>query len=383
MSDGFRVEAIVAQIRSRIADEKARKSARSQTGLPVSNGSSWDGIRCRRRMEEDTARFGDLDLRLENAARSIGQQPFAPPTWRGRVGGWIVQGLRRLLWWYGLPIKESVAQIGLRNREQAIRHRYLREDLLAIGESLETAVSRMDGFDQAQGDCRTQAGLSRERVESGFNDLRKSQDSAAEAAARGLREMREDWSRRDGEAAQQITALHDQIQQLKAAYGVSEALRANLALRVEGLEARQESEAKAREALAGSLEKHAGRIHRFDEALGSLGERIGDAIGRAERVEHTASALNLQLQAEARTREVLAGVVNGQADKLQQVAGALEPLASLPGHVASLAATYEKHTGRIHQFDEALGSLGDTASALNLQPWSLWPACPAACPAWR
>jgi O-antigen chain-terminating methyltransferase len=379
MSDGFTVEAIVAQIRSRIAGEKARESSPSR--LPAGEGPSWDGMRCRRRMEEDTARFADLDLRLENAARRIGEQPFAPPTWRGRAGGWMVQGLRRLLWWYGLPIKESVAQIGLRNREQAIRHRYLREDLLAFGESLQTAVSRLDGLDQAQGDCRTQAGLSMERVESGFNDLRKSQDSAAEAAARGLREMREDWSHREGGTAQQITALNDQIQQLKAAYGVSESLRANLALRVEGLEARQESEAKAREALAGSLEKHAGRIHRFDEALGSLGERIGDAIGRAERLEHTTSALNLQLQAEALAREVLAGVVNGQADRLQQVAGAMEPLASLPGHVADLAATHEEHTGRIHQFDEALGSLGDrigdaigraervehTASALNLQ----------------
>jgi O-antigen chain-terminating methyltransferase len=353
MSDGFTVEAIVAQIRSRIAGEKARESSPSR--LPAGEGPSWDGMRCRRRMEEDTARFADLDLRLENAARRIGEQPFAPPTWRGRAGGWMVQGLRRLLWWYGLPIKESVAQIGLRNREQAIRHRYLREDLLAFGESLQTAVSRLDGLDQAQGDCRTQAGLSMERVESGFNDLRKSQDSAAEAAARGLREMREDWSHREGGTAQQITALNDQIQQLKAAYGVSESLRANLALRVEGLEARQESEAKAREALAGSLEKHAGRIHRFDEALGSLGERIGDAIGRAERVEHTASALNLQLQAEARTREVLAGVVNGQADKLQQVAGAVEPLAGLPGRVSSLAVTHEKQRSALLLQENRIG----------------------------
>lgn len=353
MSDGFTVEAIVAQIRSRIAGEKARESSPSR--LPAGEGPSWDGMRCRRRMEEDTARFADLDLRLENAARRIGEQPFAPPTWRGRAGGWMVQGLRRLLWWYGLPIKESVAQIGLRNREQAIRHRYLREDLLAFGESLQTAVSRLDGLDQAQGDCRTQAGLSMERVESGFNDLRKSQDSAAEAAARGLREMREDWSHREGGTAQQITALNDQIQQLKAAYGVSESLRANLALRVEGLEARQESEAKAREALAGSLEKHAGRIHRFDEALGSLGERIGDAIGRAERLEHTTSALNLQLQAEARTREVLAGVVNGQADKLQQVAGAVEPLAGLPGRVSSLAVTHEKQRSALLLQENRIG----------------------------
>jgi ubiquinone/menaquinone biosynthesis C-methylase UbiE len=83
-------------------------------------------------MEEDAARFADLDVRLENAARSIGQQPFAPPTWRGRFGAWMVQVLRRLLWWYGLPIKDALAQIGLRNREQAIRHRYLQEDVLAL-----------------------------------------------------------------------------------------------------------------------------------------------------------------------------------------------------------------------------------------------------------
>jgi len=85
MSDGFTVEAIVAQIRSRIAGEKARESSPSR--LPAGEGPSWDGMRCRRLMEEDTARFADLDLRLENAARRIGEQPFAPPTWRGRVGG--------------------------------------------------------------------------------------------------------------------------------------------------------------------------------------------------------------------------------------------------------------------------------------------------------
>ena len=51
MSDGFTVEAIVAQIRSRIAGEKARESSPSR--LPAGEGPSWDGMRCRRRMEED------------------------------------------------------------------------------------------------------------------------------------------------------------------------------------------------------------------------------------------------------------------------------------------------------------------------------------------
>lgn len=303
MSNGLAVEAIVAQIRSRIAQENARKSGPSQTGLSADEGPSWHAGRCRQRMDEDTARFADLDSRLETAARNIGQQPFAPPTWRGRVGAWIVQVLRRLLWWYGLPIKESIAQIGFRNREQAIRHRYLREDLLALSESLQTVVSRID-------------------------PLQKSQDNAAETAVRGLREIREDWSRQYYGTAQQITALNDQIEQLKAALGVSESLHGNLALRVAYLEARQESEAKAREA-------------QLDKALGNLGERIADAIGRAERLEQTADALNLQLQAETRAREVLASVLNGQADKLQQITRALEPLA---GRVSGPAPTPEKLT---------------------------------------
>lgn len=244
MGNGFTVEAIVAQIRSRIAEENARKSNPSQTRLSVSEGPAWDVARRRQRMEEDTTRFADLDLRLENAARNIGQQPLAPPTWRGRLGASIVQGLRRLLWWYGLPIKEAVAQMGLRNREQAIRHRYLQEDLLALSESLQRAVSRIDGLEQAYSeaqslqrriaDCRTRVGLLEEQVESRLNDLQKSQDSAAKDAARRLQEMQEDWSQRDRGVAQQITALNDQIQQLKAAH-VSESLRTNLALRVTDL----------------------------------------------------------------------------------------------------------------------------------------------------
>jgi O-antigen chain-terminating methyltransferase len=378
MGNGLTVEAIVAQIRSRIAEENSQKSAPSQTHLSVSEGPGWDIARCRQRTEEDTTRFAYLDLQLENAAQSIGQQPLAPPTWRGRLGAWIVQGLRSLLWWYGLPIKEAVAQIGLRNREQAIRHRYLQEDLLALSESLQWNIA----------DCRTRVGLLGEQVEFRLNDLQKSQDSAAEDTARRLQEMREDWSRRNHGAERQITALNDQIQQLRVAHGVSESLRTNLALRVAGLaseaekerkrlpdlETRQESEIRARQALAGTLEKHAGSIHQFDEAMRGLAERIADAIGRSERVEHTTSELNLQLQAEAqarevlagvvngqagkieqvsgtlaaqlqaeaRAREILAGVVNGQADRLQQVTGALEPLAGLPSRVSSLAVTHEK-----------------------------------------
>jgi O-antigen chain-terminating methyltransferase len=255
-------------------------------------------------MEEDTARFRDLDLRLENAARNIGQQPFAPPTWRGRIGAWVVQGLRRLLWWYGLPIKEAVAQIGLRNREQALRHRCLQEDLAALSETLQRAVSRIDGLAQ--------------QVESGLNDRWKSHDGAVKDAVRTLQQIREEWGQRDVGIAQQITALNDQIQQLKAAQGVSESLRANLALRVAELAGEAEKAAKAREAPASTLEKH------------------------AERIEQVNGALFAQLQAEVHAREVLAGVVNGQAEKLQQVAGVLEPLASLPGRLSSLAVTHEK-----------------------------------------
>ena len=333
MSDGFTVEAIVAQIRSRIAEEKTRKSSPSQTRSSVSEGPAGDIARGRMRMEEDAVRFADLDLRLENAARNIGQQPFAPPTWRGRLGAWAVQGLRRLLWWYGLPIKEALAQIGLRNREQALRHRNLQEDLFAFGESLHRAVSRIDGLERAAGearslqrgvaDCEARIGLLADRVDGRWNDLQRSQESAAKDAARRQQEMHEDWSRRDGEIARQLSAWNDQLQQLKAAHGVSESLRTNMALRVAGLAGEAEKEAAAREALAGALETQAGRIRQFDERLQSLGDGIADAMGRAERLEHTTSALNLQLRAEAQARDVLMGVVSGQAERIEQVHGAL------------------------------------------------------------
>jgi SAM-dependent methyltransferase len=314
MGNGFTVEAIVAQIRSRIAEENARKSNPSQTRLSVSEGPVRDVAGRRQRMEEDTTRFADLDLRLENAARNIGQQPLAPPTWRGRLGAWIVQGLRRLLWWYGLPIKEAVAQIGLRNREQAIRHRYLQEDLLALSENLQRAVSRIDGLEQAYSeaqslqrsiaDFRTRVGLLEEQVESRLNDLQKSQDSAAKDAARRLQEMLEDWSQRDRGVAQQITALNDLGNRIEQVSGA--------------LAAQVQAEARAREVLAGVVND------------------------QGDRIEQVNGALFAQLQAEVHTREILAGVVNGQAGKLQQVTGALEPLASLPSRVSSLAVTHEK-----------------------------------------
>jgi len=157
MEEAFSVEAIVAQIRSRIAEEKTRESSPPPVRLSVSEAPALDGAACRRRMEEDATRFAELDLRLEDIAPGIGQQPPAPPTFRGRFGGWIIQGLRRLLWWHALPVKEVVAQIGLRNREQAIRHRCLQGDLLELGESLQRAMSRIDGlehthrFDEALG----------------------------------------------------------------------------------------------------------------------------------------------------------------------------------------------------------------------------------------
>jgi hypothetical protein len=201
MSNGFTVEAIVAQIRSRIADENARRLSPSQTSVLVTEKPSWDLMRSRQRMEEETARFAALDSRLENAARNIGQQPAAPPTWRGRFGACIVQGLRRLLWWYGLPIKDSIAQICYRNRQQAICHRYVQADLLALGESLQRAVSRIDRLEQAYSeaqdlqrsiaDCQTRVGLLAEQVESSLKELRKGQDIAAKDAGRKLPDPRE------------------------------------------------------------------------------------------------------------------------------------------------------------------------------------------------
>jgi SAM-dependent methyltransferase/predicted nuclease with TOPRIM domain len=319
MSNGFAVETIVAQIRNRIAQEKARKPGPSQAGLPANEGPSWSDGRFRQRLDDDTARFADLDLRLENAARNIGQQPFAPPTWRGRVGGWMVQGLRRILWWYGLPIKESIAQIGFRNREQAIRHRYLREDLLALSETLQTALDRIAGLQHAQvelqglkpsiADCRKQVDWLTQQTESGLQDLRKSQDTAAEAVAHKLGEMQEDWSRHQQRTAQQIAALNERIEQLKADYDVSESRRTQLGSRVADLEreaaerekqlpameARQESEARAREALAGAVDQLARRLHELDQALGSLGERITADVGRVDGLDHTAGELQRQL----------------------------------------------------------------------------------------
>ena len=114
MGSDFSVEAIVAQIRTRIAQEKSRRPAASQRRSFVSEGPDWDMARYRRRMEDDAARFADLDRRLEDATQKIGQQPLAPPSWRGQVGSWAVQVLRRLLWWYGLPIKEAIAQTSKR-----------------------------------------------------------------------------------------------------------------------------------------------------------------------------------------------------------------------------------------------------------------------------
>ena len=221
MSDGFTVEAIVAQIRSRIAEEKARKSSPSQTRLSVSEGPAWDVARFRQRMEEDTTRFAELDLRIKNAARNIGQQPLAPPTWRGRLGAWIVQGLRRLLWWYGLPIQEAIAQIGFRNHEQSIRHRHLQEDLLALSENLQRVVSRVDGLAQA------------------YSEVQSLQRSIADCQT-----------------------------------------------------------------------------------------RVG--------------LLAAQVEAEVRAREVLAGVVNDLGNRIEQVSGTLEPLASLPSRVSSLGVAHEK-----------------------------------------
>lgn len=358
MNNGFTVETIVAQIRSRIAEENARKSSLLPAPESVSESPSWDVAACLQRMEEDTTSFEDLDLRIENAARNIGQQPLAPPTWRGRLGAWIIHGIRRLLWWYGVPIKEVVAQIGLRNREQAIRHRNLQKDLLALSGSLQRAVTRIDGLEQpyreAQNlqwsiaDCRTRVALLGEQVESRLNGLQKSQDSAAKDAVR------------------QITALNDQVQQLKVAHDVLESLRTNLATRVAelaseaekewkrlpDLEAQQKSEAKAREALVNTLEEHTGKIHHFDVALGSLEERIVNDIGRAE---HATNTLNSELRAEMHAREVLAGLVNSQGLRIEQVNGALVAQLQTEMHAREvLAGVVNGQSGRIEQVNGAL-----------------------------
>jgi O-antigen chain-terminating methyltransferase len=83
--------------------------------------------------------------------------------------------------------------------------------------------------------------------------------------------------------------------------------------------------------------------------LGSLGERIAGAAGRVERLENSAGELERQLRAEAQARELMAGIVNAQADRLQQVGSALEPLAGVPGRLSSLMLAHQEQRSELLQ----------------------------------
>jgi len=383
MGSGFTVEAIVAQIRSRIAEQNARKPSDVSALSSMSDGLARDAATCRRRMEEDATRFAELDARIEDAGLSIGQQPLAPPTWRGRLGGWMVQGLRGLLWWYGLPVKEAVAQIGLRNREQAARHRRLQEDLLKLTESLQKAMSRIDGleeihrFDEALRSLeeRIADAIGRaerlERITSGLNVQLQAEAQAREVIA-GL-------VSRQTEGLRQVNSVLESLTNLPGREAIS-ALYAELEdkcrKRLEQVTEKQQEELLAlRESLERAVSRIGGLEHnrqletglerlggRIAEAIGSVErglqqvtsalsaqlqaethtrEGLADVVGRADRLERLAATLNVQLQAEGRAREALALVVNGQAGNHGEILGGPEPPVSLLSH-ASIDALYEQ-----------------------------------------
>jgi SAM-dependent methyltransferase len=176
MDKGINVEEIVAQIRSRIAANPARKVSVTETTY----GPSKDAERLRTAIEEDAARFAELDAGLEASGLKIGHQPLAPPTWRGRIGAMAVSVVRRLIWWYTPPIKELAAQIHLRNREQALRHRQLQEhmlvwtrDLVAVLErtqTIERISGVIEGIQRDLSTCNRQIHLLRDQVDERFRE---------------------------------------------------------------------------------------------------------------------------------------------------------------------------------------------------------------------
>ena len=316
----------------------------------MSEGPAWDTGRCRQRMEEDGTRFAELDLRLDEAARNIGQQPLAPPTLRGRFGALIVQVLRNLLWWYGLPLKEAVAQIGLRNREQAVRHRLLQEDLLGLSQRIELLDQAFNELPRRSGaDCQTAIGLLSAQLQAEVN------------AREVLAAVVNDQGDRIGSARDSL-AVH--LQANVDALGAAVRSQGDRIEQVNGaLSAQVQAEVHAREVLAGVVD---GQGNRIEQVNGDLMAQVqaevhareilaGVVNGQGNRIEQVNGALSAQAEAEAHAREALNSFVNDQADKLEKVAGGVEPLAALPGRVSNLAVAHDKQRAALLEQEHRIG----------------------------
>lgn len=300
MSTDLNVESIVAQIRKRIAEESLNgQSSRHENGSSTSNSVQYG---YRERMAEDSWRFADLDRQIESAALNIGAKPPVPPTWRGRVGSWIIDALRRLLWWYSAPLQETIQLLNKRNQEQAARHLQMQEQVVSLMDRLQEVLNRTEAGEDWRDESRASQQHLRRQVTSLTEQVAKLDVSrVVESLSRRFQEASQARLQAEGEFRAQMDQLEEKLQKVQG----PNVVHAELEQRVAEI-----SQAVNRRfmLLEGQLRSEAQKLL---AGLGRVSEAVHDIEGRIRVFEQ-------QLSAEVATREGFASQISGDVGQLQQ-----------------------------------------------------------------
>jgi O-antigen chain-terminating methyltransferase len=368
VSTKVNVEDLVAQIRKRIAEESSPIKSSDHRNGSVSIAAV--DLEYRERMESDSRRFLDLDAQVETSVTAIGGKPPVPPTPRGRVGSLAVDILRRLLWWYAAPIKQTFDLLNRRNREQAVRHRQMQEEVLFLKEGLQQAFQRLQTLETTQqNNTRTwQQDLQKKLeelenrqtadcVQVEFVKLLETQSQALSQARESVAiETTRLITRLQEDVKQKITQIEGNLQGLRISTAEFSTVRNELASLSEMVRAHAEARDVFVVSTNGQIEQIRGQV---DELKGSFQElkvcnATSDSLRNelAQKVSEAASlawgrlpVLETRLDSETEARTILAGETNNHLKRLEQ--NLSEGVNAIGGRASQIALSLEKQRSEL------------------------------------
>jgi 2-polyprenyl-3-methyl-5-hydroxy-6-metoxy-1,4-benzoquinol methylase len=134
-----------------------------------------------------------LSRSVESAVPKVGDMPPEPPTTRGRVGAFLVQAVRRALFWYTSQIHAFHTLVAEAAREQIASIQELASRQLRQQALLADVLRRLGEMEQERERSSSRLTGQIARQEEQIRELREALEVSQENHARELREVQKSW----------------------------------------------------------------------------------------------------------------------------------------------------------------------------------------------
>ncbi len=254
---------------------------------------------------------------LEEECRKIGQFPPRPDTLRATAGAWLVSIVRRTLFWYTPPVRNSI------------------EGLAQITEAVIRRAAEMESR------LREQADAFQYDRQHGADALEEERRRTTDLESRLQEQADILWRER-----QRTAALESRLQEQADAFWEEHQHAAGLERRLEGqLDALQQDRQRATD-LESRVQGQADHLQQARRHIAALESRLEEQSGALEQERQHAAGLEGRLQEQAGALEQDRQRIAALEGRLQEQAGALEQERQL---AVGLAGRFQEQMDALQQ----------------------------------